>query len=82
MLELKNVNAGYGKKMVLSDVSVTLNDKTITVVMGPNGAGKSTLLKAAYGLIKTLSGDILLDGKKITPTPQKLVELGIFMIPQ
>lgn len=82
MLELKNVNAGYGKKMVLSDVSVTLNDKTITVVMGPNGAGKSTLLKTAYGLIKTSSGDILLDGKKITPTPQKLVELGIFMIPQ
>ena len=82
MLELENVNAGYGKKMVLSDVSVKLNDNTITVVMGPNGAGKSTLLKTAYGLIKNSSGDILLDGKKITPTPQKLVELGIFMIPQ
>ncbi len=82
MLELKNVNAGYGKKMVLSDVSVKLNDNTITVVMGPNGAGKSTLLKTAYGLIKTSSGDILLDDKKIVPTPQKLVELGIFMIPQ
>ncbi len=82
MLELENIKAGYGKKMVLSDVSVKLNDNTITVVMGPNGAGKSTLLKTAYGLIKTSSGDILLDGKKITPTPQKLVELGIFMIPQ
>ncbi len=82
MLELKNVNAGYGKKMVLSNVSVKLNDNTITVVMGPNGAGKSTLLKTAYGLIKTSSGDILLDVKKITPTPQKLVELGVFMVPQ
>ena len=80
MLELKNVNAGYGKKMVLSDVSVRLNDNTITVVMGPNGAGKSTLLKTAYGLIKTSSGDILLDDKKIVPTPQKLVEYGIFML--
>lgn len=82
MLELKNVNAGYGKKMVLSDVSVKLNDNTITVVMGPNGAGKSTLLKTAYGLIKTSSGDILLDNQKIAPTPQKLVESGIFMVPQ
>ena len=82
MLELKNVTAGYGKKMVLSDVSVKLNDNTITVVMGPNGAGKSTLLKTAYGLIKTSSGDILLDDKKIVPTPQKLVEYGIFMVPQ
>lgn len=82
MLELKNIKAGYGKKMVLEDVSVRLNDNTITVVMGTNGAGKSTLLKAAYGLIKTSSGDILLDDRKITPTPQKLVEYGIFMIPQ
>lgn len=82
MLELKNIKAGYGKKMVLEDVSVRLNDNTITVVMGPNGAGKSTLLKAAYGLIKTSSGDILLDDRKITPTPQKLVEYGIFMVPQ
>lgn len=82
MLELKNIKAGYGKKMVLSDVSVKLNDNTITVVMGPNGAGKSTLLKTAYGLIKNSSGDILLDDKKIVPTPQKLVECGIFMVPQ
>ncbi|MBR6663264.1 MAG: ABC transporter ATP-binding protein [Alphaproteobacteria bacterium] len=82
MLELKNVDAGYGKKMVLSDVSVKLNDNTITVVMGPNGAGKSTLLKTAYGLIKTSSGEILFNGEKIIPTPQKLVELGVFMVPQ
>ena len=82
MLELKNVNAGYGKKMVLSDVSVKLNDNTITVVMGPNGAGKSTLLKTAYGLIKSTSGEILFNGEKIVPTPQKLVECGIFMVPQ
>lgn len=82
MLELKNVDAGYGKKMVLSEVSVKLNDNTITVVMGPNGAGKSTLLKTAYGLIKTSSGEILFNGEKIIPTPQKLVELGVFMVPQ
>ena len=82
MLELKNVNAGYGKKMVLSDVSVKLNDNTITVVMGPNGAGKSTLLKTAYGLIKSTSGEILFNGEKIVPTPQKLVDCGIFMVPQ
>jgi branched-chain amino acid transport system ATP-binding protein len=82
MLELKNVNAGYGKKMILEDVSVKLKDNTITVVMGPNGAGKSTLLKTAYGLIKSTSGEILFNGEKIVPTPQKLVECGIFMVPQ
>lgn len=82
MIEIKNVNAGYGKKTVLQDVSVKMQDNTITVVMGPNGAGKSTLLKVLYGLLKPSSGEIFLDGKKIRPLPQSLVENGIFMIPQ
>lgn len=82
MLELKNIRAGYGKKVVLNDVSVTLKDNTITVIMGANGAGKSTLLKTAYGLLKPMAGDILLDGKKITASPQSYVEQGIFCVPQ
>ena len=82
MLELKNIKAGYGKKVVLNDVSVTLKDKTITVIMGANGAGKSTLLKTAYGLLKPMAGEILLDGEKITASPQYYVEKGIFCIPQ
>ena len=65
MLELKNIKAGYGKKVVLNDVSVTLKDNAITVIMGANGAGKSTLLKTAYGLLKPMAGDVLLDEKKI-----------------
>ncbi len=82
MLELKNIKAGYGKKVVLEDISAVLRNHAITVIMGTNGAGKSTLLKTAYGLLKTMSGEIWLDDKKIMPTPQKLVEQGIFMIPQ
>ena len=82
MLELKNIKAGYGKKVVLNDVSVKLRDNTITVIMGANGAGKSTLLKTAYGLLKPMSGEILLDDKPITASPQSYVEQGIFFIPQ
>ena len=82
MLELKNIKAGYDKKIVLNEISAVLRDNAITVIMGTNGAGKSTLLKTAYGLLKPMSGEIFLDGKRIVPTPQKLVEQGIFMIPQ
>lgn len=82
MIELKNIKAGYGKKTVLENVSVNIQDNTITVVMGPNGAGKSTLLKVMYGLLKTGEGEVFVDGKKVHPTPQMLVEQGIFMIPQ
>ncbi|MDR2902707.1 MAG: ABC transporter ATP-binding protein [Lactobacillales bacterium] len=83
MLELKNITAGYSsRKNVLHDVSMTLKENALTVIMGPNGAGKSTLLKVIFGLLKNKQGSVHLDGKKITPTPQKLVEEGIFMIPQ
>ena len=82
MIELKNIKAGYGKKTVLNDVSVKLRDATITVIMGANGAGKSTLLKTSYGLLKPTAGQILFNDKKITPSPQKYVEQGVFYIPQ
>lgn len=82
MLTLKNISAGYDKRMVLNDVSVKIDPSLITVIMGPNGAGKSTLLKAMYGLLPLAEGHAELDGKSIKPSPQKLVEEGIFMIPQ
>ena len=83
MLELKNINAGYdARRRVLFDVSATINDKAVTVIMGPNGAGKSTMLKVMYGLLKAKSGEILLDNKKVQPKPQVFVEEGIFMVPQ
>lgn len=82
MLELKNVSAGYEKRMVLNDVSVKIDPSLITVIMGPNGAGKSTLLKVLYGLLPLAKGIAELDGRVIKPSPQKLVEEGIFMIPQ
>lgn len=82
MLELKNIKAGYGKKAILNNISVQFRDNCITVIMGANGAGKSTLLKTAFGVIKPMGGEIYLDGKKVHPTPQNLVQNGICFIPQ
>ncbi len=83
MLELKNINAGYDtRRLVLHDVSATIRDNAVTVIMGPNGAGKSTLLKVMYGLLKAKDGEIKLNGEIISPKPQNLVEAGIFMVPQ
>ncbi len=82
MLTLNNINAGYGKKQVLKDVSVNFENKAITVVMGPNGAGKSTLLKVAFGLLKPYSGEVLFDEKPVKASPQMFVREGVFMVPQ
>ena len=69
MLELKNIcftaENEDGKKEIINNVSLTLNEKFIAFT-GPNGGGKSTLAKIIMGIIKPTSGKIYLDGKDIT----------------
>ncbi len=65
MIEIKNLNGGYGKKQVLFDINETINSGEITSVIGPNGCGKSTLLETAAGLLAPFSGEIIADGNNI-----------------
>jgi ABC-type Mn2+/Zn2+ transport system ATPase subunit len=50
------VTAGYGRRVALSDLSLTVTPGSLLAVIGPNGAGKSTLLKLIAGLIRPASG--------------------------
>lgn len=65
MLELRNMTKMLGDKLVLRNISLTLQKGEILAVVGPNGAGKSTFFKCTVGLMQPTSGDILLDGKLI-----------------
>jgi branched-chain amino acid transport system ATP-binding protein len=83
MLEVVNLRAGYGKKQVLSGLSLRVSDGEIVALIGPNGAGKSTVLKAIYGLIPAWSGGIRYDGVRLNgSTPAKNVMRGISFAPQ
>lgn len=62
MIELKAVSAGYGKNIVLKDVSVTFKTGKLATVIGVNGCGKSTLLKAILGMLPLSDGEITIDG--------------------
>ena len=57
LIELNNVNAGYGSRTVLHDISLTFGGGCAGL-LGPNGAGKSTLLKTLLGFIPPLSGSV------------------------
>ncbi len=75
MLEIKNIsktfNAGtINEKRALKGVSLTLNDGDFVTVIGGNGAGKSTLLNAICGTWRTDDGEIIIDGKDVTGTPE------------
>lgn len=75
MLEIRNIsktfNAGtINEKKALCDLSLTLNDGDFVTVIGGNGAGKSTLLNAICGTWRVDCGEILIDGKDVTGTPE------------
>lgn len=57
-LRLDRVSYRMGGKTLLTDISLTLNHGTRTVVMGPNGAGKSLLLRLCHGLLQPTAGQI------------------------
>lgn len=65
MLELRNMTKLLGDKLVLRNITLTLEKGEILAVIGPNGAGKSTFFKCTVGLLQPTSGDILLNGKVV-----------------
>ena len=50
MLEVRSISAAYGQHPALKDVSLSVDDGEIVVILGANGAGKSTLLRAIAGI--------------------------------
>jgi len=83
MLEIQEVNAGYGRLHVLFDINTKMRDNDITVIVGPNGSGKSTLLKTIMGITQVYSGKILFNGTNTLGLPPHLVtRLGIAYLPQ
>ena len=82
-LEVRQITAGYGSLPIIFDVDAHFAPGQVTVVIGPNGAGKSTLFKAIFGLVRVFSGEVLLDGKPISPiSPRTLVRAGVAYVPQ
>lgn len=83
MLELKNIDAGYGTTSILNGVSLTVAEGEVVTIVGANGAGKTTTLRAISGLIKPTSGRVLFNGEDIAQKgADEIVELGITMIPE
>jgi branched-chain amino acid transport system ATP-binding protein len=83
MIELRNITAGYGNHVVLRNVNLTVPDHAVVALFGPNGAGKTTLLRVASGLLKPISGQILVDGEDATSWPaDELARRGLCHVPE
>ncbi|MFW2500698.1 ABC transporter ATP-binding protein [Clostridium diolis] len=82
LLEAKNLVTGYEKKIIVDGIDITIPSNKISVIIGANACGKSTLLKTLARLIKPISGDVVIDGKKITSIPSKKLAQVLGLLPQ
>ena len=71
MIEVRNLNKTY-KSFKLGNASFDLESGEITGLIGVNGAGKSTILRILIGLVKSESGEISIDGNKVSDLGEKL----------
>ena len=65
IVELEDVTVAYRDRLVLHDVSLTIETGERVALIGPNGAGKSTLLGVATGLLRPVRGEVRLTGRSI-----------------
>jgi iron(III) transport system ATP-binding protein len=71
-IELKEVRKTFEGKPVVKGISLEIERNTVTGIMGPSGSGKTTLLRMISGLDTPDSGEIIIDGKKIFSTKEKI----------
>ena len=81
-LEVQELRAGYGAKLVLDGVGLTVPEGSIVTLLGPNGCGKSTLLKVIGRLLKPKSGNVLLDGKAVHACDTAALARRMAILPQ
>ncbi|MEN8130504.1 MAG: ABC transporter ATP-binding protein [Pseudomonadota bacterium] len=68
MIHTRNLNKRFGNKLALDSLDFTVPLHQIVVVLGPSGCGKTTLLRLIAGLERPDSGEIEIDGKRVSST--------------
>jgi iron complex transport system ATP-binding protein len=81
-LSAEGVELGYDRVVIATDLTLTIPDGQVSVLIGPNGCGKSTALRALSRLLKPRRGAVLLDGKAIHSFSTKEVARRLAILPQ
>jgi ABC-2 type transport system ATP-binding protein len=79
LLQVKGLSRHFGSLKAVDDVSFTLEEGTILGFIGPNGAGKSTTMRILATLDVPTHGQVLLDGKSVVDSPDKVRPLLGYM---
>ncbi|SDD76944.1 iron complex transport system ATP-binding protein [Paenibacillus sp. UNCCL117] len=78
----ERLQIGYGERMIVDSLNVSIPSGKITALVGANGSGKSTILKTMARIMKPQKGGVFLDGKSIHQMQTKEVAKQLAMLPQ
>jgi len=81
-LHVEDASIGYDKRVISKGLSVSIPDRSFTMIVGPNACGKSTLLRGLSRLLKPSAGRVILDGADIQSYKTKDVARRIGLLPQ
>jgi phospholipid/cholesterol/gamma-HCH transport system ATP-binding protein len=70
LVELRNLTFGYGERVILDNISLSVPRGKVTALMGASGGGKTTILRLIGGQNRAQSGQVLFDGQDVTPMDQ------------
>lgn len=76
------ISLAYGERTIVSDLSIAIPDRKVTVIVGANACGKSTLLRGLARLLRPTGGTVLLDGESIHHRSTKDVAKTLGLLPQ
>ncbi|QDL53537.1 ABC transporter ATP-binding protein [Rhodoferax aquaticus] len=76
LIEFRHVSFGYGGRLILDDISLSIPQGKVTALMGASGGGKTTVLRLIGGQVQAQSGEVLLHGGSQEAAPQDVGRLG------
>lgn len=82
MIHFRNITLSFDNKEILKNFTIEIPDKQHLCFAGPSGIGKTTLLKMIQGFIIPQKGEILIDGKILSPETINKIRFQITYIPQ
>jgi len=83
VLALDGLTVARGGRNVVREVSLEIAAGEVTALLGPNGAGKSSMVLSMGGIIKPVSGKVLLDGNDLAGRrPERIRSAGVAIVPE
>ncbi|MCI4138435.1 ABC transporter ATP-binding protein [Bacillus vallismortis] len=81
-LTTEQLGIGYGDRVIVEDLNISVPKGKITTLIGPNGCGKSTILKTMSRIMRSHTGAVYLNGKAIHKMPTKDIAKDMAILPQ